>query len=99
MLILVSSGDDQDLWEDEATGDISSESSAPEPLLPYPANHHKDRAAEVSNPEEPRALQITSIPYKETSEPQSPGQQVRLGNSRVSPEGGARGHVGTERVH
>lgn len=93
LLIHVSSGDYQDLWEDEATDDISRESAAPEPLLPHPANQHKDRVTEVSDPEEPCALQISTITYEETGQPQSPGQQVRLKKSQVSPEGGAGGKV------
>lgn len=84
----MSSGDYQDLWEDEDVDDTSRKSAALEPLLPHPANQHKDRGAEVSNPEEPWVLQVLAIPSEETGQPQSASQQVRLERNQVSPGGG-----------
>ncbi len=74
----MSPGNHQDLWEDQAIGDVSGSPAAPEPLLPHPANQHQDRAADVCAAEEPFALEITSITNEEAGRPQSPGQQVRF---------------------
>lgn len=75
----MSPGDHQDLWEGPATDDLSRQQAVPEPLLPHPANQHQDRAAEVSDPEESGARQVTAIPDEEAGQPQRPRQQVRKG--------------------
>lgn len=77
-LVRVSSGDHQDLWQDEALGDIRRKPPLPEPRLPHPANQHQDGATEVSDPEEPHGIKITAVPDQEAGRPSNPWQQVRL---------------------
>lgn len=77
-LVRVSSGDHQDLRQDEALGDIRRKPPPPEPRLPHPANQHQDGATEVSDPEEPHGIKITAVPDQEAVRPSNPWQQVRL---------------------
>lgn len=78
LLVHVSSGDHQDIWQDKALGDIRRKPPPPEPRLPHPANQDQDGATEVSDPEEPHSIKITAVPDKEAGQPSNPWQQVRL---------------------